>query len=68
MGYLMEYFKNRWKEKRWLYVIDWMINLILAAAFIYLSLQVRQLVLTCECPFCSNNTPVTLPNITNSVR
>jgi uncharacterized membrane protein HdeD (DUF308 family) len=54
MGAVMEYFKNRWKEKRWLYVLDWIVDIVLAAAFIYMSWQTRLYMLNCTCPFCQS--------------
>jgi hypothetical protein len=59
----MEYFKERWKQKRWAYVIDWTLDIMLAVVFIYMSLQVRGWMLRCTCPFCSpyNNTPFKIP-------
>jgi uncharacterized membrane protein HdeD (DUF308 family) len=62
MGLLMEYFKNRWKEKRWLYVLDWIIDIALAAAFIYMSFQIREYMLHCQCPFCQQ-----IPNISKEL-
>jgi len=62
MGFLMEYLKKRYAEKKWLYVLDWVFDILLAAAFIYLSLSVRQQILTCTCPNPFNST--TLLNIT----
>jgi hypothetical protein len=62
----MEYFKNRWKEKRWLYVLDWVFDIILAIAFIYMSWMIRGYMLNCTCPFCTpaNITPINISNIT----
>jgi hypothetical protein len=69
MGLLMNYLKNRWKEKRWLYVMDWVVELTLAFAFIYLSWQVRGYMLSCTCPFCQppNMTLFNISNMTKSV-
>jgi hypothetical protein len=62
MGLLMEYFKNRWKEKRWLYVVDLLMDIALAGAFIYMSYQLRLWILTCQCPFCMKGVNITSSN------
>lgn len=47
MGWIMQ--KLREKKSKY-YWIDWIFTLLLAGAFIYLSLQVREYILTCSCP------------------
>ena len=60
MGLLGEYIKRRYPDKAKYYVLlDWITDLILAAAFIYMSWQIRSYMLSCTCPFCG-----TLPNVT----
>jgi hypothetical protein len=46
MGLLIEYFKNKSK----IYWLSIIFDIILALAFIYLSFQVREYYLKCNCP------------------
>jgi hypothetical protein len=66
MGLLMEWLKKRSGNKPWLYILDWVFDLILAGAFIYMSYVYAQYVLNCTCPFCQ---PHTLPiSISTTIR
>ena len=64
MGLLGEYIKRRYPDKAKYYVLlDWITDLILAAAFIYMSWQIRSYMLNCVCPYCGT----TLPNMTTNM-
>jgi hypothetical protein len=41
MGYVMLYLKKRYGDKWWIWTIDWSMDLIIAATFIYLAWYVR---------------------------
>jgi hypothetical protein len=68
MGLLGAYIKRKYPEKAKYYVlIDWITDLLLAAAFIYMSWQIRIYMLNCTCPFCGTTVPSNLSNTTVNI-
>jgi hypothetical protein len=64
MGYLADKLKKRGSKY---YYIDWITDIALAITFIYLSFQVREMMLHCTCPSqynITNITPILLNNTT----
>jgi hypothetical protein len=46
MGLIMNYLKRKHGDKWWIWLIDWSIELAMLAGFIYLSWNLRTIILT----------------------
>jgi hypothetical protein len=52
IGLIMEWLKKRSGNRPLLYILDWVFDLILAGAFIYMSYVFANYTYNCVCPFC----------------